>query len=39
MICKMTALLEYLDLLLNFYERNFHDSCIQNLFYNENKAS
>ena len=43
MTCKLTALLEYLDLLQN---NNFHaskkflyDFCMQNLFYNENKAN
>ena len=40
MMCKLTALLEYLDLILymqNFQARNFF--CLQNLLSNENKAN
>ena len=35
---KLTALIEYLDLLQNFHERNFHMLAYEIYFTNENKA-
>ena len=39
MVCKLTALLEYLDLLQNFHKRNFRMILTYEIIYNENKAN
>ena len=39
MICKMTALLEYLDLQKFSCTKFWYDFCKQNLFSNKNKAN